>query len=420
MIALNFFFPERRQFFLENSDLFASLGSTNIRPFFSRRIGLNAPVQAGLRLSGKAGDDTRIGVMNIQTGKTEADPAANFTVAAIQRRVFERSNIGVFLVNKNLTGSYNSPELNKFNRVIGVDYNLASADNRWTGKAFYHQAIYSEAKDQSFAAATSLTYATQRFSASIDQEYVGSGYRAEVGFVRRKAYFRLAPSVGYKFFPKSSAIANHGPAAELSTFFDSDFELTDRQFLMSYNFQMIDRSSFGVAVSHMFIKLLDPFDPTNTGGDLLPAGQEFKWSEAFLKYSSTPKALLNYGLSLQYGNYFNGTRFGAEVEANYRVQPFGSLGLIAAYNNIVLPQPYSNADLFLFGPKLDITFTKNLFLTTFLQSNNQIENVNLNVRFQWRYAPVSDFFIVYTSNAYSGSLENKNRAIVAKVSYYFN
>jgi len=73
---------EKRQFFLENSDLFASLGNENIRPFFSRRIGLENPVQAGARLSGQVGEKWRIGLMDMQTGTKNGVHAANFGVAA--------------------------------------------------------------------------------------------------------------------------------------------------------------------------------------------------------------------------------------------------------------------------------------------------------------------------------------------------
>ena len=96
------FFPERRQFFLENGDLFANFGYASIRPFFSRRIGLGVPIRFGARFSGKPDKNWRIGAMNMQTGGVDNTglPAQNFTVASLQRRVFSRSNIGVIFVNK--------------------------------------------------------------------------------------------------------------------------------------------------------------------------------------------------------------------------------------------------------------------------------------------------------------------------------
>jgi hypothetical protein len=411
------FFPERRQFFLENSDLFASLGSNNIRPFFSRRIGLNTPVQAGMRLSGKIGDEWRLGLMNIQTGSSDGIAAANFTVAAVQKKILGRSNIGAFFVNKSNTGSI-SPE--HFNRVGGVEFNLASKNSRWMGKAFYHKSFSPGSLSQTSAASGAIAYNTPRWLVSLDQTYVGQNYSAETGFVRRGSYVQIAPTVGYKFFPSGSKIANHGPKFSLDMFYNLDGNLSDRLLAADYLIQWLDRSSFSVGVGQDFVRLLAPFDPTNTGTTPLAPGLEFTWENINMTYASNARRLFNYSFATLYGGYYNGNRFGVEGECNFRVQPYGSLGLITAFNRLLLPQPYGDLNLFLLGPKLDITFTDKLFLTTFVQYNSQIENVNVNVRFQWRYAPVSDLFIVYTGNSGTPEFFNKNRALVLKMSYYFN
>ncbi|HHB51505.1 MAG TPA: hydrolase, partial [Saprospiraceae bacterium] len=69
----------------------------------------------------------------------------------------------------------------------------------------------------------------------------------------------------------------------------------------------------------------------------------------------------------------------------------------------------------------DFTFTKKIFFTTFLQYNNQIDNFNINARFQWRFAPVSDLFIVYTNNFdTTANWQYTNRALVLKVNYWLN
>lgn len=104
----------------------------------------------------------------------------------------------------------------------------------------------------------------------------------------------------------------------------------------------------------------------------------------------------------------------------YRFQPYGSVGLSAEYNNIRLPEPYKSAQFLLLGPRLDVTFSRKLFVTTFMQFNNQTDNVNLNTRLQWRYAPVSDLFIVYQENYLPGTFASKNRALVLKLTYWFN
>jgi hypothetical protein len=196
--------------------------------------------------------------------------------------------------------------------------------------------------------------------------------------------------------------------------------MADRDIELEYTLTWMDRSSISLELEEVYVKLFEPFDPTNTGGEELPAGSEFSWPEVAINYRSTQKRLLTFDVSALYGGYFNGTRFGLESELNYRVQPYGSLSMIAEYNRVLLPEPYTSADLILVGPKLDITFTRNLFFTTFVQYNNQIDNINVNMRFQWRFAPVSDLFIVYTENAHPAGFTTKDRGIVVKLSYWIN
>jgi len=105
---------------------------------------------------------------------------------------------------------------------------------------------------------------------------------------------------------------------------------------------------------------------------------------------------------------------------DYRIQPFANLSAAFSFNSINLPDPYKDADLWLIGPRLDLTVTNKLFLTTFFQYNEQIDNMNLNIRFQWRFAPASDLFIVYTGNSNPEDFSTRNRAFVAKLTYWFN
>jgi hypothetical protein len=416
------FFPEKRQFYLENSDLFAKLGTDNLRPFFSRRIGLTSPVLAGARLSGKIGNNWRIGLMDMQTREQDDVMAGNYTVAALQRQVFSHSNITAFLVNKSVTNINNDTTFkgNPYNRVAGLEYNLASANNKWTGKTFYHQSFYEGAGGDAATVAANITYSTQFLTATINQSWVGSDYLAEVGYIRRKGYYEINPIFQYKFFPASSRIANHGPVVKLDMLFDPSLSLTDRDIQLGYQVEWMNKSVVTADVKESYILLQAPFDPTNTGGIPLPAGEDYSWKEIGSSFASDIRKPFNLLLSSRYGGYYEGRRWTAAGELNYRVQPYGSLALVATYNDISMPSPYNSAKFFLIGPRLDITFTDKLFFTSFVQYNNQIDNLNLNLRFQWRFAPVSDLFIVYTENSIPGDYTVKNRGLVVKLSYWFN
>lgn len=416
------FFPEKRQFFLENSDLFANLGTETVRPFFSRRIGLDNSVKAGARLSGNLGNNWRINIMDIQTGETENVHASNYLVAAVQRSVFGRSNVSAFFINKQVLNAQEDTSYtgNMFNRVGGVEYNLASPDNRWTGKAFYHQSFQNSMTLKDAAMAANLRYSSQYLTASINQTIVGSGFIAETGYIRRRGYYQLNPAFLYKFFPDSRIIINHGPGIKLDLFFTPYLSLTDRETQLYYRVEFQNNSTLLVDIKENYIRLQAPYDPTNTGGTQFSTGDDFNWNEAGISYMFDPRKLLNGTLSTRYGGYYTGTRLTLNGEINYRVQPYGSLALVTTYNSINLPAPYNSAELLLIGPKLDFTFTDKLFFTSFIQYNNQIDNLNLNLRFQWRFAPVSDLFIVYTENSFPADYNIKNRGLVVKLSYWFN
>jgi hypothetical protein len=422
------FFPERRQFFLENGDMFNNFGYQTIRPFFSRRIGLTAPIQAGARLSGKIDKNWRIAMMDMQTGKVEEDslPSQNFAVVALQRRVFARSNIGMLIVNKESL-NYTTPEngtgpvYTEYNRNIGLEYNLASSNNLWTGKALYLRSFSPQVNTGDYVFAGNLQYSTRKVTLSGAYENVGAGYTAEVGYVPRTSYVRMNPQVAYLFFPKSKTILSHGPRVATSLFFDQSYKPTDNETYLAYVFNYRKLSSLIVWIAHDYVKLLKPFDPTNSGKDTLATGTEHYWNSVGLEYASRPQSNLTYAFSGRYGGYYeDGTRLFVSADIGYRYQPFGSLTLSANYNDIRLPEPWGRNTFLLVGPRLDITFTNKIFWTTFLQYNEQQNNMNLNTRFQWRYRPASDLFIVYTDNYLPSNMSTKNHSLVIKFTYWWN
>lgn len=426
------FFPERRQFFLENNDLFASLGFERTRPFFSRRIGIGRdtttglivqnPILYGLRLSGKVDKNWRIGLLNTQTARQSARGITpqNYTVAIVQRQVFERSNAVAFVVNR----EGNTPD-RPYTRVAGAEFNLLTADNRWTGKVWAHKAFLPNGDTKSLNSAAHglfLNYTTQNLLLEWAHEYVGRDYRInDVGFVARQGQWGFFPQAAYTFYPKKSRwLVSHGPAVETRMYYGLNRRLLDREIDMFYQFALKNTTEFGVGTYDYFTYLFSPFDPTNSGGRELAAGTQYRTRGAFWFFNSDRRKLLTFQMEGWTGGYFNGRNFSISPLLNYRFQPYGSFGVTAEFNNIRMPEPYNSAAFWLVGPRLDLSFTRSLFLTTFVQYNEQAKNVNLNARFQWRFKPVSDVFIVYSENYLPQNLTVKNRALVLKVSYWLN
>ncbi len=421
------FFPERRQFFLENGDLFANFGYASIRPFFSRRIGLGTPIQFGARMSGKINKNWRIGVLNVQTGAQDSiAPKNNYAVLAVQRQVLARSNIRLMFVNKDGL-NFNQEKysnVSRFNRNLGAEFNLASANNLWTGKAMVLKSFTPYKKGDDFIQAGDIKFNNSNFFWQWQHEYVGKNYQADVGYVPnavRAGYYKISPNIGYLFFIKSPKIISHGPKLVSNIFWNKNLEVTDKEFIFSYNVNFINRATVIPYLSSNYLKLLRPFDPTNFGGAKLETGSEHHWKTAGIDIVSGPQNLLTYTLSGSYGGYYqNGKKTTIRTELGYRIQPYVAITAAANYNSLILPAPWNRIDLWLVGPRIDVTFTNRLFFTTFMQYNNQADNINLNARLQWRYKPASDLFIVYTDNYLPENFLVKNRAIVLKFTYWWN
>jgi hypothetical protein len=326
-------------------------------------------------------------------------------------------------VNKQITESFDDSVSNAFtyNRVAGLEYNFATTDNQWQGKMFYHQSFYPGSEMDAAAASGNISYSSQFLKTGLDLSWIGKDYLAEAGYIRRTGLYEIEPAVGYLFYPSGSkTILSHGPGASFNAIFDPEFNITDREIQLSYVIGWQNKSQLSLIAEEQFVKLSHAFDPTNTNGAKLAAGEQFSWKIVRAEFNSDTRRFFNYSLDAGMGGYFNGTRWNINTIMNYRVQPYGSIGMTMNYNNINLPRPYNSAELLLMGPTLDITFTDKIFFTTFVQYNNQIDNLNMNMRFQWRFAPVSDLFIVYTSNSYTENFMNKNRGLVVKLSYWFN
>jgi Domain of unknown function (DUF5916) len=421
------FFPEKRQFFLENGDHFSNFGYSTIRPFFSRRIGLNAPINVGARLSGKINKDWRIGVMDMQTGKVDSMelPAQNFAVIALQRRVFARSNIGFLFVNKQSVNYHPADtakyKYSSFNRNFGFEYNLASANNLWTGKAMLLKSFSPGDPGKNWVHAANLQYTTRKWIIAWQHEYIGKNYSAEVGYVPRTNYIKINPLVSRLFFPRSGKVLSHGPRAYTNYYFAPSMKQTDHETIFLYLVNFRNQSVFDVWAGDVFVELLQPFDPTNSGKDTLARGTQHSWKAFGIEYVSKPQSHFTYGFSTRFGGYYaDGSRSSISTDLGYRFQPFVNISINTTYNNLDLPLPWGKTHFWLIGPRVDVTMTNKLFFTAFVQYNDQQKNININTRFQWRYRPASDLFIVYTDNYYTTSLYVRNRALVLKFTYWWN
>lgn len=418
------FFPERRQFFLENADLFSNFGYRTIRPFFSRRIGLNVPIVAGARLSGNLDENWRVGLMNIQTKADELQGlgAENYGVISLQRKVQERSNINFLLVNKEAPNT--DPSVSeRYHRNAGVEYNYFSENNQYNGKVMALRSINPDPSKTGTVIASHLEHQSIRWNWRVQQEYVSNTFSADVGFVPRTNYHKFEGSLGHLVYTasKTNPLLSHGPSYTRTYFFDLDGHKTDQIDTFSYIFNFQNRSRFIVAGARSSIDLLSDFDPLRNGIGVLKAGTNHEWTNLRLSYDSKPQNLFTYSLDAILGGYYaQGKRNAFIGEFGYRVQPILELSSVINYNQFDLPQPWKEQSFWLVGLKANLTLTDNLFFSNLYQYNEQVDLWNFNSRLQWRYKPASDIFLVFNSNEVTIPSFSSGWNLTFKINYWLN
>lgn len=430
------FFPERRNFFLENSDVFTNFGKWNARPFFSRRIGLNdgspVPISYGARLSGNVSNKLRVGIMDIQTKATEDQNAQNYAVAAFQYQVLKRSKIKGIFVNRQSTSNMENVDQHDHNRVGGLEFEYLSQDGKWSGLLLHHRSYVPGGGDKNGFSSARLAYNAREMFFGFDLAEVQEDFVSDAGFTPRLnnydgvrdttvriGYKEINPWIGYNFYPKNNKKINrHGPRTWSIWTLNPDGSLNERATTFLYFINYASGSQLRFRLFNNQVNL--PFALDLIGDDqFLPAG-EYDFTDYGINYTSNTRKRISGGGEVRYGSFYNGTKFTLSSNLNVRFQPWGNFGLTYTQNKIDLTEEFGSTDLHLLGARAEISFSNTMFWTTFVQFNTQGESLNINSRFQWRYKPMSDLFLVYSDNYATTNFGVKNRGIVFKVNYWLN
>ncbi|WP_347924694.1 DUF5916 domain-containing protein [Pontimicrobium sp. SW4] len=429
--------PERRQFFIENSDLFADFGNDrDANPFFSRRIGIARDVDgnsiendiiAGARLSGKISNNLRLGILNMQTAEDVANeiPATNNAVITAQHKLFNRSNISFMFINKQATKDYDFlANEDKYNRVFGLDYRLASEDNTWIGKYFFHKSFSPDTSGKDISSGATTEYNSKNWNLSFGAIYVGDNFRSDLGFIRRTDVFKISPKIERVFWPKTGAIQKH--SITVMPFYlwrpELDFEKSDHTIVTSWKAEMKNTSNIELQMFNRFTHLYDSFDPTRTDGGIpLPGNKGYHYTSFEASYRSDQRKALSFNIQPSIGQFYNGKKYSLGGTMSWRLQPYFLASIQVNYDKINLPNPYPDASIWLIGPKFDVTFNKNIFWATFIQYSTQRDNFSINTRLQWRFAPLSDLFVVYNDNYFTDNIfAPRVRSFNVKLTYWLN
>lgn len=429
-------FPERRNFFLENADLFTNFGSWLVKPFFSRRIGLYdgdpIPITAGARLSGNITKGLRVGIMDIQTKATKEFSANNYLVTSFQQQIFSRSSVKIFGANRQITKAIEGDAEVDFNRTYGGEFQYVSQDGKWNAYLRAHAAQTPEQLKQNDYLSAQVNYVTNKFYTGIVADQVGQNYVNDLGFIPRLYNYDALKDttvrighhtfnswLGFLLYPKKSKRINLIEPNTWSVIsYRTNGDFLERNTSVNVGISFKNTRQLFIEAFNTSVQL--PFAADILDNDIpIPVGR-YNYTHYSVKYSTDSRKMLYGDVNAGYGNFYNGTRIEYGATFNFRKQPWGSFGISYLQNDIRLPGEYGEARFKLIGPRSEISIRNNMWWTTFLQYNTQEENFNVNSRVQWRFKPMSDFFIVYTDNYATTDMKVKNRGIVFKITYWLN
>ena len=434
LTRFSLFFPEKREFFLENQGVFA-FGGAGTGPFggdgstpvlfYSRRIGLHegaeVPIYGGGRLTGRVGRFS-VGALNVQTGDvpTAGAQSTNFTVVRVKRDLFRRSSIGGIYTRRSV--STLSPGSNE---TYGIDGTFAFYDNL-NINTYWAKTQTPTLPEDDISYRGQLDYNGDRYGLQLERLVVGDSFNPEVGFVQRDDFER---SFGlFRFSPRPQSIAAIRKLiweGRVDYFEDCIGVVETRlaQGVFGILFENSDQFTATYTRSYEFLDEPFPIAPDVT----IPVGG-YSFQDVELSYSFGPQRRVAGGLTVQHGGFFSGEKttvafglggggFGGgrlEVTPQLSVEP----GL--SFNRIVLPEGRFTTQLV--TARTTYTVTPLLFVSALLQYNSSNNSLGANVRFRWEYQPGSELFVVY--NEQRDTLtprfpELENRAFIIKINRLF-
>ncbi len=423
--------PERRLFFLENSDIFEDFGIPPMRPFFSRKIGLDdegnaIPILYGARLSGNANNKLRIGAMNLQTQSTDEFLAQNYTAIAFHQQVLSRSIIKGYVHNRSALGN-EDPD---YNRNIGMEFQYRSTDGRVLAFGGGGKSFSPGLTGKDFFYNLAAGYDNRNISVYTNLAGVGTNYIADMGFINGQEYYDASRDTtirigynhwftraSYSVYPENPKINSHVFSGRNILDLDTALELLNNDVELGYELNQSNTGKLQFTFNYSRVNLLFPFSFIDQ--EPLPAGI-YTNNIGEITYDTDQRKKFILKAGFMYGSFYGGTRIRYLIGLKFRAQPWGNFSLNYEQNDLKFSDPYGNEQLILLSPRIEINFSKSLFWTTFLQYNTQQDNFNINSRLQWRFLPMSDVYLVYTDNYAVEFWGTKNSGIVLKVNYWLN
>ena len=391
LTRFSLYFPERRDFFLEGSGLFAfgagigDFGPPPLSVFYSRRIGIEDDKQVRLlgggKLTGKVGNYS-VGALNMTTAASEESPVTNFSVLRMQRDILSDSSVGFILTNR-------QGDVSDYHRNGGIDLFFRPHD-QWRMRAMSVGSWSPDPDERDFAWYLSNDWRNDHFHINASYLDIGPQFTSKMGFMHRRDIRSLMLNADYEVQVRRYGIRDVG--AGLSGGYLLDHDNTTIGWDIGISADMIRYSDDGFNLD--FRRFFDRVDESFSINDAeIPVG-DYEMNQVSLRgftESSRPFAVFG---RVEYGDYFHGNRVGVSLDSQWRMTYQLAIETRYQRNWVTLPE----IDLFttnVVGTRISYALNTRFFTKLYAQWNDSAERVSANFLLNYIYRPGSDFYLVY-------------------------
>lgn len=403
------FYPEKRDFFLENSRVFDFGIARETQVFFSRRIGLSdsgqeIPLVYGAKLTGKVGK-YGVGLLNVRSQAAEDRSADTSSVVRIRRDLFGNSKIGMIFTDRQTAATSNT--------VVGADLNLLL-------RRYFQVAAFAAKSDtpgrrgEDASWHVSAGWDSDRWLLRGSRLDVQTNFNPEVGFVRRRA---LREQLGEVRFSPRPQVPGLRRLSVLSTIRYTEGQrggLESRQRWAGVQAELDSGDKFTAGVTDWYESLNTPL---RLARDVTAVAGEHQWQEWMFQLEPYRARKWLPGVAVRTGGLYGWDRTAVEIDGGYRPTRSWGFGLKGALNFLSLDGRFVRAQAL--TTRVEYSFSPELYVRSLIQWNSDTRALNTNIRLHLLFSRDSSFFLVYneTTDANGARPVSRDRALVAKLSY---
>lgn len=386
------FFPEKRDFFLQDAGIFDFGGiNRNPLPFHSRRIGLGPDreprdILAGVKLTGRV-DRWNIGLLDVQMDDVEQLDQQNLFVGRVSANVLDESNIGAMF-------THGDPQSTGENYVAGLDFNYRNStfngDKVVESNLWYQQSESTDASGEQNAMGFKLRYPNDRINWSMGFTRIDDQFNAALGFVPRRGIHEYFANWRYRWRPENDLIRriDSGIGTFVVTDLNHNIESRDLDFnIISVETESDDEISLSASREREVLRA--PFEIFEDV--TIPAG-DYKWDRYRMDLSTSTGRPFGFSLGFEHGDFFTGRRTDYEAGVEWRVSKHLFLGAEYELNDVKLDE--GSFDTRIARARVNMFFTPDLSWTTFAQWDNVSNRLGINSRVRWIVEPGNEIFVV--------------------------